>query len=176
MEMELNRIASPLGEMLLVTDTQGTVWSLGFGSEPRERVGEKFMNNGAPSQAARTVIAKLEAYFNGDVDALADIPVADKGDELQRRVWDALRKIPAGTTTTYGELALSLGFTDPRMAREVGGAVGANPVALIVPCHRVIGKDGSLRGYRWGLERKRKLLEREIGGRGFALESQRAGA
>lgn len=176
MEMERNRIASPLGEMLLVTDPQGTVWSLGFGGELRERVGETSSSNGAPSRAARTVIDKLAAYFDGDLDALADIPVADKGDELQRRVWAALRKIPAGTTTTYGELAVSLGFTDPRMAREVGGAVGANPVALIVPCHRVIGKDGSLRGYRWGLERKRELLEREIGSRGFELESQRAGA
>lgn len=168
MELQLDRITSPLGEMLLVTDEQGTVWSLDFagnGRPPaatvRERHGDVVLHEGAMSEATKKVIEKLAAYFEGDVRALEGIAVADNGTDFQRRVWAALRTIPTGTTTTYGELAISLGFTDPRMAKEVGAAIGANPVALIVPCHRVIGKDGSLRGYRWGLHRKRALLERE---------------
>lgn len=168
MEFQLNRLMSPLGEMLLVTDEQGTVWSLDFAGNAvrlaatvRERHGDVVLHEGAMSEATKKVIEKVEAYFEADASALEGIPVADNGSDFQRRVWAALRRIPAGTTTTYGELAISLGFTDPRMAKEVGAAIGANPVALIVPCHRVIGKDGSLRGYRWGLHRKRALLERE---------------
>lgn len=183
MQLQLNRITSPLGEMLLVTDEQGTVWSLDFATNVlhlaatlRERHGGVVLNEGPMSQATGKVVEKVAAYFKGDVDALHDIPVADNGSDFQRRGWAALRKIPTGTTTTYGELALSLGFSDPRLAKEVGAAIGANPVALIVPCHRVIGKDGSLRGYRWGVHRKRELLERESRVAGFALEGQRASA
>ena len=145
----MNRITSPLGAMRLAMDAPGVVWSLDFAGA------------GAQPDAAGKIADKIDAYFKGDLDALNDVRVAGNGSEFQRRVWTALRKIPAGTTTTYGELALALGFTDPRMAKEVGAAVAANPVAIIVPCHRVIGKDGSLRGYRWGLERKRALLAHE---------------
>jgi len=168
MELQRHRISSPLGEMLLATDGQGAVWSLDF----TDNAG---VYDSAPSDTGGKIIEKLEAYFAGELNALDDIPVANRGSDFQRRVWEAVRKIPAGTTTSYGELALSLGFTDPRMAKEVGAAVGANPVAVIVPCHRVIGKDGSLRGYRWGIERKRALLERESRGheasRSFRLAS-----
>lgn len=174
MELQLNRIASPLGEMRLVTDEQGTVWSLGFGTNPVHLAAT--LHEGSMAEAARKVVEKIEAYFKGDLDALDSIAVANDGSDFQRRVWAALRRIPAGATTTYGELARSLGFTDARMAREVGAAVGANPFAIIVPCHRVIGKDGSLKGYRWGVERKRELLERETRGRAFHLESPRAAA
>lgn len=183
MELQLNRIMSPLGEMLLITDEQGTVWSLDFASNVlhlaatvRERHGDVVLHEGALSEATKNVVEKVDAYFKGDIKALDDIAVANSGSDFQRRVWAALRKIPAGTTATYGELALSLGFTDPRMAKEVGAAIGANPVAVIVPCHRVIGKDGSLKGYRWGVDRKRALLEQESRARGFALEGQRASA
>ena len=162
MELQLNRITSPLGAMLLGTDAHGRVWSLDF-VDPVDRLDSEL-----PDAVAK-IVGKLEAYFDGHINALEDVPVENKGSELERRVWEALRKIPAGTTTTYGELALSLGFTDPRMAKEVGTAIGANPVALIVPCHRVIGKDGSLKGYRWGVERKRALLERETRVRAFQL-------
>lgn len=157
MELKSNRMSTPLGEMRLVTDARGTVWSLDFTDAARGAA----IPEGAPSPAARDIVAKVQAYFEGELAALSAIPVAPRGDELQRRVWSALHEIPAGTTTSYGVLARSLGFTDPRMAREVGAAIGANPVAVIVPCHRVIGKDGSLRGYRWGIERKRALLAHE---------------
>lgn len=169
MELQLSRIASPLGEMRLATDAHGSVWSLEFANDVE-------LHQGAPSELTRKIIGKLEAYFEGDVNALDAIPVADRGSDLQRRVWAALRKIPAGTATTYGELALSLGFIDPRMAKEVGAAIAANPVAIIVPCHRVIAKDGSLRGYRWGLHRKQALLELESRAPSFELVGQRASA
>ncbi len=151
MDLQLTRIDSPLGEMSLVTDRQGAVWALDF----TNRRGH------ASSEAAGKIARKIEAYFKGELDALKDIPVMGNGTELERRVWEAVRKIAPGTTTTYGELARSLGFADPRMAKEVGAAIGANPVALVVPCHRVIGKDGSLRGYAWGLQRKQWLLVHE---------------
>ena len=83
------------------------------------------------------------------------------GTVFQRRVWAALRRIPAGRTVSYGQLARSLGLQDPRAAIDVGAANAANPVALIVPCHRVGASDGSLRGYAWGLARKRWLLVHE---------------
>jgi len=78
---------------------------------------------------------------------------------FQRRVWTALQEIPRGETRSYSALALQLGV--PKASRAVGAAIGANPVAVVVPCHRVVGKDGSLTGYRWGVERKRRLLESE---------------
>jgi AraC family transcriptional regulator, regulatory protein of adaptative response / methylated-DNA-[protein]-cysteine methyltransferase len=82
-----------------------------------------------------------------------------QGSDFECRVWNALREIPVGTTATYGEIAARLGV--PRQAREVGDACAANKLAVVVPCHRVVKKDGSISGYRWGVRRKRKLLERE---------------
>jgi AraC family transcriptional regulator of adaptative response/methylated-DNA-[protein]-cysteine methyltransferase len=89
----------------------------------------------------------------------AKFPLDVRATAFQQRVWKALQQIPRGETRSYGELALELGA--PKAARAVGAAVGANPVAVVVPCHRVIGKDGTLTGYRWGVERKRKLLDAE---------------
>jgi AraC family transcriptional regulator of adaptative response/methylated-DNA-[protein]-cysteine methyltransferase len=90
-----------------------------------------------------------------------EVPLDVRGSRFQRRVWDALRAIPPGETRSYGELARALGA--PRGARAVARACATNPVALAVPCHRVIGVDGELCGYRWGTERKRALLKREEG-------------
>jgi AraC family transcriptional regulator of adaptative response/methylated-DNA-[protein]-cysteine methyltransferase len=89
------------------------------------------------------------------LDLLLDL----RGSTFQQRVWQALREIPAGTTTTYSEVASRIGA--PKAVRAVARACATNPLALLVPCHRVIGKDGDLSGYRWGMERKRMLLERE---------------
>jgi AraC family transcriptional regulator of adaptative response/methylated-DNA-[protein]-cysteine methyltransferase len=88
-----------------------------------------------------------------------DIPVDPKGTDFQKSVWRALREIPVGVTVTYSELAHRIGR--PESVRAVAAACGANPIAVIVPCHRVIGKNGSLTGYAWGIEKKRMLLERE---------------
>ena len=89
------------------------------------------------------------------LDLLLDL----RGSTFQRRVWQALREIPVGTTTTYSEVASRIGA--PKAVRAVARACATNPLALLVPCHRVIGKNGGLTGYRWGVERKRMLLERE---------------
>jgi methylated-DNA-[protein]-cysteine S-methyltransferase len=108
--------------------------------------------------AARTSIGdRMRAYFQGDLRALDDVPIDMNGTPFQRRVWEALRAIPVGETRTYGELARLLG-THPR---AVGSANGANPVCLVVPCHRVVGADGKLCGYAWGEDRKRWLLAHE---------------
>ena len=89
----------------------------------------------------------------------ADVPLDVRGSRFQRRVWDALQGIPRGRTRTYGQLAAELGM--PQGARAVARACATNPVALVVPCHRVVGADGKMRGYRWGTQRKQQLLERE---------------
>lgn len=102
--------------------------------------------------------AQLREYLRGERRAF-DLPVATDGDVFAERVWARLREIPYGATTTYGELAAELG--DPRLAQAVGQAVGHNPLSIIVPCHRVLGSDGSLRGFAGGLERKRTLLALE---------------
>jgi methylated-DNA-[protein]-cysteine S-methyltransferase len=102
---------------------------------------------------------QLAEYFAGERTGF-DLETAIVGDEFQRRVWELIDRVPYGQTTTYGEIARELG-DEPTMARRVGGAVGRNPLSVIVPCHRVVGKDGKLTGYAGGLERKRFLLELE---------------
>jgi methylated-DNA-[protein]-cysteine S-methyltransferase len=103
--------------------------------------------------------ATLAAYMDGDLAALDSLEVATGGTPFQRRVWRALREISAGTTTSYGELAKQIG--NPSSVRAVGLANGANPIGIVVPCHRVIGADGSLTGYAGGLQRKRWLIAHE---------------
>lgn len=105
------------------------------------------------------VLGELEEYLAGERRAFT-VPIAPRGgDAFQRRVWDLLTEIPYGRTTTYGAIAAALG--GGATAREVGGAVGRNPVSVLIPCHRVIGADGSLTGYAGGLDIKRRLLEIE---------------
>ena len=101
----------------------------------------------------------LRRYFGGDVAALDAVPAELNGTPFQKTVWKALRRIPPGTTISYGELARRIG--QPTSVRAVGAANGANPVAVIVPCHRVIGSNGTLTGYGGGLDRKRWLLAHE---------------
>ncbi|HEX7389242.1 MAG TPA: methylated-DNA--[protein]-cysteine S-methyltransferase, partial [Acidiphilium sp.] len=102
---------------------------------------------------------RLNAYFAGDLAAVDTITVRAAGTGFQHRVWTALRTIPPGTTTSYGELAARLGV--PKASRAVGLANGANPISIVVPCHRVIGADGRLTGYGGGIERKAWLLDHE---------------
>ncbi|MEY4760157.1 MAG: hypothetical protein RLZZ200_13 [Pseudomonadota bacterium] len=103
--------------------------------------------------------AALAAYVAGDAGALEPLPVMTSGTPFQQAVWAALRKIPVGQTTSYGALAASIGR--PAAVRAIGLAVGANPISIVVPCHRVIGSDGSLTGYAGGIARKRWLLGHE---------------
>jgi methylated-DNA-[protein]-cysteine S-methyltransferase len=104
-------------------------------------------------------VTRLARYFDGEIDALADIEVETWGTPFQERVWRQLREIPAGQTRTYGEVAHAIGA--PSAVRAVGAANGANPVAIVVPCHRVIGSDGKLTGFAGGIAGKRWLLEHE---------------
>ena len=113
---------------------------------------------------------KLLAYFDGDLDAIDGLPTATNGTAFQCGVWSALRRIPVGRTISYGTLAVQIG--KPRAVRAVGLANGANPIAIVVPCHRVIGADASLTGYGGGLHRKRWLLAHERGDRPLFDEPQ----
>jgi methylated-DNA-[protein]-cysteine S-methyltransferase len=163
MHLRLDRFASPIGVLQLVTDSKGMLRVLDF-HDDAERIhhllqrqyGTFQLENG---RAPAPVRAALEGYFDGDIGCLAVVPVATAGTAFQRRVWAALREIPAGATTSYGRLAASLGM--PKASRAVGLANGANPVAIVVPCHRVIGANGALTGFGGGLGRKRWLLEHE---------------
>ena len=101
---------------------------------------------------------QLAEYFDGDREQF-DLPLDPRGDAFQHRVWELINRIPYGQTTTYGDLAKELG--EGTLAKDVGAAVGRNPLSVIVPCHRVVGKDGSLTGYAGGLARKRFLLDLE---------------
>ena len=110
--------------------------------------------------AFESVATQLAAYFAGELTTF-DVPLAISGTPFQQRVWTALRAIPFGSTTTYGTLAAQLGV--PRATRAVGAANGRNPISIIIPCHRLIGADGSLTGYGGGMHRKQWLLAHERG-------------
>jgi methylated-DNA-[protein]-cysteine S-methyltransferase len=165
MKLNLSKVDSPLGKLLLVTDKQERIRALDFADHQahlhrvlREHyVQYELVEVPAPHNIATA----LQRYFDGDLAALDRIATATAGSELQQQVWAALRRIPVGQTTSYGELARALGYDDPRMAIDIGAANGANPIAVVVPCHRVIARNGDLKGYAWGLHRKRWLLEHE---------------
>lgn len=149
--------ASPLGPMLLVMDDVALA-GLYF-------LGQKHFPPDLPAGAANAqdslaqkALRQLDAYFQGERTAF-DLPLSPQGTAFQRAVWDGLLAIPYGRTITYGELARQLGR--PQSVRAVGAAVGRNPLSILIPCHRVIGADGSLTGYAGGLDRKRALLELE---------------
>ena len=166
MKIVLSSLESPLGAMLLATDEQHRVRALEFAERRsrlhrtlREQYGACELTDGP---APATVVAALQRYFAGELESLDIVEVATAGTDLQQRAWAALRRIPAGQTTTYGKLGTSAGITDWRAAMDSGAAVGANPIAIIVPCHRVLGTNGDLKGFAWGLHRKRWLLEHEL--------------
>lgn len=166
MKLNLSRLDSPLGSMLLETDAHHVIHTLEFAGH-RARMDRPFRDQLREQADAETtdapgcLIDTMQRYFAGDLHALDSIVIDIAGSELQQQVWSVLRLIPAGQTKSYGQIARELGHTDPRKAIEIGAAVGANPIAIVVPCHRVIGKGGELKGYAWGVHRKRWLLEHE---------------
>jgi methylated-DNA-[protein]-cysteine S-methyltransferase len=143
---------SPLGDLLLLADDRGL---LGLYLPDPRHAPPRGHRADAPFAAARE---QLDAYFAGDLHRF-DLPLAPAGTPFQMRVWEELTKIPFGETISYRELAERIG--SPRAVRAVGLANGRNPLSIVVPCHRVIGADGTLVGYGGGLERKRWLLEHE---------------
>jgi methylated-DNA-[protein]-cysteine S-methyltransferase len=160
----LDRVDTPIGEMIIIADHDGYLRATDWTDHEsrldgllrryygREIQLEPTRNPGGLSDAIRR-------YFAGDTAAIDTVPVEMPGTPFQRDVWRALRDIPCGTTASYAQLAGRIGR--PRAVRAVGHANGSNPVGVVVPCHRVIGSDGSLCGYGGGLDRKRWLLEHE---------------
>ena len=156
-------LPSPLGDLVLVT-RGGALLVLDF-ADNAERVGKmiaRLPTTPEPGIAPATLMHALSAYFAGDPGAVAALPCAAVGTPFQRAVWEALRSIPAGRTLSYAALAAAL--ERPAAYRAVGAAVGANPISIVVPCHRVVGTGGRLTGYAGGLERKRWLLALEAKG------------
>jgi len=161
----IDRVPSPLGRLLVVWDADGFLRALDFEDhEARMRRLLHAQYGGAhdalvPARAPEAIADALAAYFAGDREALGAVAARTAGTPFQRAVWKALRRIPAGETTTYGALARAIGR--PRAVRAVGLANGANPIGIVVPCHRVLGAGGALTGYGGGLDRKRWLLDHE---------------
>lgn len=158
--------ATPLGTVLVAATERG-VCSVAIGDDPlplERRLTEEFSaarltEDGRGLQGLRAAIL---AFLAGEAN-LAKVPLDVRGTIFQRRVWEALRRIPAGETRTYQEIARAIGA--PQAVRAVGSACGANPAALVIPCHRAVRTDGGLGGYAWGLGRKKRLLGIEKGGR-----------
>jgi len=140
----VDRVETPIGTLHLAS-RGGALCAAGFAP----------ISSG--SRAPIMAAARVRAYFEGDLGALDDLEVDPRGTPFQRAVWALLRKIPAGETRSYGRIAALLGSG----ARAVGTANAANPIALVIPCHRVIASSGALCGYAWGEERKRWLLAHE---------------
>ncbi len=154
-------LPTPIGELLLVSDGEALT-ALQFDDARRGRP----TPGAAPDAVLQRASAQLGEYFAGGRTSF-DLPLRAAGTPFEQRVWEQLRVIPYGETTSYGELARRVG--EPGAARAVGRANGRNPIPVIVPCHRVIGADGSLTGFGGGLECKRALLDLEAGALSFTL-------
>lgn len=150
---------SPIGDLLLVSDGKDLIRvSMDKQKYAAEIDPEWIEKKDVP--VLKLATEQLKSYFAGLLDHF-DLPLAFRGTEFQNKVWSELTKIPYGQTISYGELARRVG--SPKASRAVGLANGKNPIAIIVPCHRVIGANGTLTGYGGGLPRKKKLLELEQG-------------
>jgi O-6-methylguanine DNA methyltransferase len=162
MLLSLDLIPSPVGEILLVFEGD-LLRALDFHDYETRMRRLLSLHYGAaalqPEPAPKALRAPLDRYFGGDYRAIDKIKTATGGTEFQREVWAALREIPPGETLGYGKLAARIGR--PNAFRAVGAANGANPIAIVVPCHRVIGASSALTGYGGGLPRKAWLLEHE---------------
>lgn len=156
---------SPLGRMLVVADDDALCGLYFEGQKHEQRPGADWID--APDRPLFDKTRKqLAEYFAGKrIDF--DVPLAPQGTAFQHRVWKALRAIPAGETVSYGSIARTIGAADS--VRAAAAAIGRNPVSIVVPCHRVVGSDGSLTGYAGGLERKRALLALEAQTQAFVL-------
>jgi methylated-DNA-[protein]-cysteine S-methyltransferase len=163
----MDRFESPIGTLLLIHDPEGRIRALDFHDFESRMRRLLRLHYGADGNdfileyrtAPPAIQCALRGYFAGDLAATDALPVATNGTPFQRDVWTALRTVRAGTTLSYGALARQLG--QPNSVRAVGLANGANPVVIVVPCHRIIGTDGTLTGYGGGIDRKRWLLTHE---------------
>ena len=171
LQLLVDRIDTPIGRMTIVADRQGNLRAAGWTEDeadmhwllrlPYGKAGFRLQ----PACDPNGLTNAINRYFAGELGAIDSLPVQTGGTTFQRQVWCALREISCGTTVSYAELAERIGR--PTAVRAVGLANSANPVAIVVPCHRVIGSDGSLTGYGGGIERKRWLLAHEASARAF---------
>lgn len=161
--LAVDRQPTPIGTALLVTDEDGVLRGLDWlDHEDRMLYLLGLQYRGVPIESGHAPAAMrraIDAYFDGDLTSLDSIKRATAGTPFQRKVWTTLPTIPPGKTLSYGALASRIG--SPKAVRAVGLANGSNPISVVVPCHRVIGSDGSLTGYGGGLDRKRWLLAHE---------------
>ena len=165
LELLMDTLATPIGQLIYVCDQHGQLRMVDW-TDHQERalrlLGMHYGKQGYTIASARdpfSLTTRLADYFDGDIHAIDALPTATAGTAFQRDVWAALRAIPSGQTISYGQLAQRIGR--PRAVRAVGLANGSNPVGVVVPCHRVIGANGTLTGYGGGLHRKQWLLEHE---------------
>ncbi len=160
--LTIESVKTPIGTMLLAADADGIMRAADFADcEARFRgeLARRYPAGVRSGSVPAAMTASLAAYFAGDLAALLRIDARPQGTAFQRQVWEALRAIPPGRPLTYGALARELGR--PRAMRAVGHANGANPICVVVPCHRLVGHDGGLTGYSGGVGRKRWLLDHE---------------
>jgi methylated-DNA-[protein]-cysteine S-methyltransferase len=150
----IGRLASPIGTVEVTVNEGGAIVAVSFVDEATD-------DAGALDHACVRALRQLEEYFQGQRQRF-ELPLEPDGTEFEHKVWNQVRRIPFGATDTYGEIARRLG-ADSDSARAVGVANARNPIAIIIPCHRVIGADGDLTGYAGGLDRKKWLLDMESG-------------
>ncbi|WP_425065330.1 methylated-DNA--[protein]-cysteine S-methyltransferase [Reyranella sp.] len=165
LDFRVDRLATPVGELVIVADGEGRLRAIDWTDhEARMRLLlDRYYGKGRYAlSAARDpggLTKAMGSYFRGDIAVIDTLPIETTGTPFQRNVWQALRKISRGTTISYAELAARIG--KPRAIRAAGLANGQNPIGIVVPCHRVIGSNGTLTGYGGGLPRKKWLLEHE---------------
>jgi len=148
---------SPLGTLLL-TAADGALTGVHFPGQKHDRPPQADWQRADDDRLLASARDQLAEYFDGRRSGF-DLPLAPRGTPFQQAVWQALLAVPFGATSTYGAIAAAI--RRPKAVRAVGAAIGANPIGIVVPCHRIIGADGSLTGYAGGLERKTKLLALE---------------
>ena len=176
LQLLMDRIDTPIGEMLIVADREGNLRAVAWADHEirmRRFLRLHYGENGFRLEPVRNpsdVTRAISRYFEGELTAIDTLPVQTAGTPFQREVWRALRNIPCGTTVSYAKLAGEIGR--PAAVRAVGLANGSNPVGVVVPCHRVIGANGSLTGYGGGIERKSWLLEHEASAPTMKLRQQ----
>lgn len=165
LQLLIDRLDTSIGEMLIVADREGNLRAVDW-TDHEERM-HRFLRlhygkggfSLTPARNPHGVTQVMDRYFRGELAAIDNLPVQTAGTSFQRAVWRALRNIPCGSTVSYAQLAEQI--DRPTAVRAVGLANGSNPIGVVVPCHRVIGANGSLTGYGGGIERKRWLLDHE---------------